>query len=179
MMLKLALSSLKTVIILLFVAGWAFWVGAPNEDRNAQARASLEAMQDNLNDPTAPPILSDRMLDPDWSIRQWLSVGRKSSDCVMADEMMDNNATAKVVTRRGSSRTYYLSDYMSSCQNFSERMYFEIVAPRAEKWCQFRDHTPRIEELCAEWTENKEFYLQSLRAAARPTVERYRLFIGQ
>ena len=97
----------------------------------------------------------------------------------MADEMMDQNATIKVVSRRGAQRRYYLSDYVSSCQNFSDRMFFEIVEPQADKWCQFRQDSGRLEQLCDEWTENKELYLQNLRSAASPTIERYRLFIGQ
>lgn len=178
-MTKFALSLLKLVIVLTFVAAWAFWIAQPNDERRAQAEASLQAIQDNLNDPNAPPILSSRMLQPDWSIGKWLGLGKLSSDCVMANEMMDKNATVKIVTRRGSSRKYYLSDYVSSCQNMGERMFFETVKPRAEKWCQFRSHTARLEQLCTEWTENNEKYLQSLRAAVAPTVERYRVFMGR
>jgi hypothetical protein len=169
---------LKIAIIFLFLVGWVFWIETPNDERRAETLASLQAMQDNLNDPTAPPILSSRMLKPDWSIRYWLGIGKKNSDCVMADEMMDNNATVKYVTRR-STKAYYLSDYMSSCQNSREQRYFEVVKPKAEKWCQFRHETARLEEICTEWTENKEFYLQNLRAAAGPTIERYRLFTGR
>ncbi len=96
----------------------------------------------------------------------------------MADEMMDQNATVKVISRRGAQRRYYLSDYVSSCQNFYERMFFEIVGPQADKWCQFREDSVRLKQLCDEWTENREAYLQSLRSATGPTIERYRLFIG-
>lgn len=176
---KFALSLLKIGIVLAFVVGWGFWIAAPNGSRQAEAQASLQAMRDNLNDPTAPPILSSRMLKPDWSIGKWLAIGKLSSDCVMANEMMDKNATVKTVKRKGVTRRYYLSDYVSSCQNSLERLYFDIVTPRAEKWCQFRQHTARLEQLCKEWTENHEMYLQSIRAAARPTLERYRLFMGQ
>lgn len=176
---KFATFVLKTGAILLLLLGWYAWVDARGEDRRAEANERRQALKDNLNDPSAPPVLSSTMLDPDWSIRQWLAVGKKSSDCVMADEMMDKNATVKVVSRRGSQRRYYLSDYVSSCQNFSGRMFFEIVEPQADKWCQFRQDSLRLEQLCNEWTQNKDLYLQSLRATASPTIERYRLFFAQ
>ena len=157
-MTKFARSMLTGGVILLLLLGWYAWMDARGEARRSQTNEKRQALQDNLNDPSAPPVLSNTMLDPDWSIRQWLAVGRKSSDCAMADEMMDQNATIKVVSRRGAQRRYYLSDYVSSCQNFSDRMFFEIVEPQADKWCQFRQDSGRLEQLRDEWTENKELY---------------------
>ena len=175
---KFAYSLLKFGVILMFIVGWYAWTGKRSEDRRAETSERRQSFQDNLNDPSAPPVLSSTMLDPDWSIRKWLAVGQKSSDCAMADEMMDQNATVKIVTRRrGATSRYYLSDYVSSCQNFSDRMFFEIVEPQADKWCQFRQDSDRLEQLCDEWTDNKDLYLQSLRSAASPTIERYQLFI--
>ena len=177
-MLRFMRSLLKLVFIPLVLVGWYAWMDARADERRAQTLEKNQATQDNLNDPSAPPVLSSTMQNPDWSVKQWLAVGRKSSDCVMADEMMDRNATVRVVTnRRGGQKRYYLSDYVSSCENFFERMFFEIVEPQADKWCKFRQDSVRLEELCTEWTDNKDIYLQSLEAAARPTIERYRLFI--
>ncbi len=168
----------KVAAALICLAGWYHWIDTSGEKRRTEASQSRQAIQDNLNDPDAAPILSQTMQNPDWTIGKWLAVGRKSSDCIMADEMMDKNATAKIVKRRGASKTYYLSDYIASCDSFSTRMYFEIVTPRAEKWCQFRKTTARLDTLCTEWTENKDRYWQNLQAAKQPTLERYRIFTG-
>lgn len=169
---------LKVAAALICLAGWYHWIDTSGEKRRTQASQSRQAIQDNLNDPDAAPILSNRMLSSDWSIGKWLAIGKKSSDCIMADEMMDKNATVKIVKRGGRTTRHYLSDYIASCDSFSTRMYFETVTPRAEKWCQFRQTTSRLETLCTEWIDNKDRYLHSLKAAKAPTVARYRQFMG-
>jgi hypothetical protein len=41
---------------------------------------------------------------------------------------MDHNATAKTVTRGASSKTYYLKDYISSCEGRIARA-LEVISP--------------------------------------------------
>lgn len=171
---------MRYILIVLLVIGWIGGVILWSDNRRNETIENNEQRKRDLADPSVPPVLSDIQADPSWSIRKWLSVDEKSSDCEMADEMMDNNATVKTIRRRrGSVREYYLADYISSCQNFSGKMFHEIVEPQANKWCLYRKSNQRFEELCGEWLNNKDLYLAELRANAEPTLERYRAFVGQ
>jgi hypothetical protein len=85
---------------------------------------------------------------------------------------MDHNATAKTVTRGASSKTYYLKDYISSCEGRIARA-LEMAEPQARKWCAYRHTKPRIETLCREWEQNKTKYIASMKAADGLPPERW------
>lgn len=140
---------------------------------NAANRKWLAEHEKSVSDPTVPPELSDRMRDPSWTIKYWMGVGVRQSDCDVANEMMDKHAYARQTTKRGSVlHTYYLSDYVSSCASTVTRI-LSYVEPQARKWCQYRDSDPRFKTLCAEWEQNKDNYIAELRASTQPTVDRY------
>lgn len=162
------------LILFVVLVLWLLGVYVYTEYQHNATEQSLVKSAANLNDPLAPPIISERMRDPSWSIRYWLDVDKKSSDCTMADEIMDKGGNVKILTKRGSEvRRYYLSDYISSCQNRIKRS-LEMVERPAQKWCKFKDKDPRLAELCTEWSNNKETYLTTIKRNDSPTLERYK-----
>jgi hypothetical protein len=168
----------NSLLILGFIAAWlAGWVYYA-DIKNEATRQRNEQYARDMKDMSVPPVLSDRQTDPSWTIAYWLSVGEKSSDCVTADDYMDRNAISKTVTRNGNSKTYYLKDYVESCQNRIPRN-MEMVEPATRKWCAYRQTNLRLETLCREWEQNKDIYLARFRASDEPTLSRYRAFIGQ
>jgi hypothetical protein len=93
-----------------WLGGWVLYADIANKglrERNAQDKRDLA-------DLSIPP----KGKEPDgWTIAYWVSVDKKSSDCVTADEYMDKNAISKTVKRRGAViRTYFLTDYVESCR---------------------------------------------------------------
>ena len=122
----------------------------------------------------SPPVLSERMADPSWSIAYWISVDQKSSDCVAADQLMDQNVNRRtIIGRRGRVvAIYYLDDYIHSCQNRIERM-LALVEPRVKEWCDYRDTSKRLDVICWEWELNKNKYINRIREIDGPTLMRY------
>ncbi|EOY8186142.1 hypothetical protein [Hafnia paralvei] len=141
-------------------------------ERNETAK-SVAQYEKNMNDPNSPPVLSERMRDPSWNIAYWIDVDRKSSDCIMADEIMDAGGNVKVSYKRGAETSrHYLSEYISSCSNRVNRTIEQVERP-ARKWCAFKNNDPRLAQLCSEWSNNKNIYLNKIKQLDAPTLNRY------
>lgn len=126
--------------------------------------------------PDGPPVLSNVMANPSWTIYHWMSVDKKGPDCIAADkQFMDRNRTSRTVVKRRSSRTYYLADYIRSCRNRIQRM-LNVVEPQAKQWCAYRHTSPRLETICHEWEANKDNYIAQIKRLDGPTFERYARF---
>jgi hypothetical protein len=161
------------VLICLAISGTVIAWSTYGPNSNAAIQKRLDRHAGDLADPNVPPELSDRMRDPSWTIKYWMGVGGKQSDCDQANEMMDKRAYARQTTKRGVvQHIYYLSDYVSSCGNTVTRA-LSYVEPEAKKWCQYRKSDSRFETLCTEWEQNKDSYVAELHAATQPTVDRY------
>ncbi|ECN0920297.1 hypothetical protein AAHT98_27300 (plasmid) [Klebsiella pneumoniae] len=161
---------IQFVIFAIFLYG-VYWIAIKPPYTAQKSYADL--VEENTNDPSAPPIISSTMRDPSWSIRYWLDVDKKSSDCVMADEIMDKGGNVKILRKRGAViKEYYLADYISSCKNRINRS-LEMVDKRAKKWCDFKNTDHRLQELCTEWTNNKDIYLATIHKIDDPTLYRY------
>ena len=89
---------IQFVIFAIFLYG-VYWIAIKPPYTAQKSYADL--VEENTNDPSAPPIISSTMRDPSWSIRYWLDVDKKSSDCVMADEIMDKGGNVKILRKRG------------------------------------------------------------------------------
>ena len=127
--------------------------------------------------PDGPPVLSETMANPKWTIAHWLSVDEKSNDCVNADDLMARNAISTTRKRRGSGITYSLEDYIRSCRGRVQRN-IDMVEPQARRMCAHRQTSARLETICREWEDNKANYIARIMASDGPTLERYKSFIG-
>lgn len=137
-----------------------------------------KAFNDALKDPGKPPVLSAVQRDPKWNIGVFLGAGKKSYDCVSADDLMDQNAISKTVTRRGRSRTVYTEDYVKSCRSTFDSM-VGVLRPQALKWCAYRSTDARLEALCQEWETKLPEYRARYDAANGPTLRRYEAFMAR
>lgn len=165
--------ALRCLVSVWFIAAFVLIAIHPLAAEDDEARRWRE-----LNDLSVPPILNSRMADPSWSIRYWMGVDNKDSDCVQANELMDNNATSKTSSgRRGGRRTHYLEDYINSCRNRISRI-LHYVQPNVKKWCAYRHTSARLETLCREWEQNGSDYIARIRNLDEPTLSRYARFIG-
>lgn len=166
------MSKAKIFLVSLFLVPLSFTLLS-----NYLAGDRPSAIRENLADPSKPPVLTKRQRDPNFNIGTWIGVQSKTSDCAIADEFMDKSATSKTVTRRGHSRTYYLSDYVKSCAGMFDSM-VEIIRPQAVKWCAYRSTAVRLEELCRDWETNLPTYRSQFELVNGPTLRRYESFIG-
>ncbi len=167
------LKQLVGLLTLCALLGGVMYFARSKQQNDAGWAAKFEK---DLRNPSVPPTLSDIQQDPDWSIRRWIGVGIENRDCKMADEMMDQNATIKTMRRRRMVREYHLVDYIAGCRDSNAGMIRDIVEPQAKKWCQYRNTSPRLDELCNEWLEKTPKYLEAIRAMAEPTLKRYESF---
>lgn len=142
------------------------------EHDNEQTKIRNELREEELKDMSIPPTLSDRMKDPSWSIEYWIMADKFDPDCKTANEYMDENILEKTVTRRGSSYTHNIFEYLHSCKNASKRA-LELVQPRAKKWCYYKARDKRFEELCNEWEQNGQRYLKQIEQSYDVTIKRF------
>lgn len=156
-----------------FVGGVIFFANRDNE----LAAASNAARERDLADMSIPPVLSPLQKQPDWTVRQWMGIGEKDSDCTRADEMMDKNISQEIRIRRGRRTVVDLGELVSSCRNRPQRL-IEMVDPQARKWCAYRTSDPRLDQLCQEWTSNRESYLAEIARTDGPMISRYDAIIG-
>src|SRR5690606_10959893 len=97
------------VILVLCSVWWLAGVILCGERERRLSAQRHEQLMIDLHDMSVPPVLSERMKDPDWSIAKWMGVERKARPCIAADELMDNNAVSRTTTRRsrrGRTRRY-------------------------------------------------------------------------
>ena len=137
------------------------------------------AAQGDQVQPDGPPVLSETMANPKWTIAHWMSVDEKSHDCVNADDLMARNVTSNITRdRRGNViASHSLEDYITSCRRRVERE-TDMVEPQARRWCAYRHTSPRLETICREWEDNKANYIARIMASDAPTLDRYKTFIA-
>jgi hypothetical protein len=142
------------------------------EQDNKQTKINNELHEKELKDMSVPPILSDRMKDPSWSIEGWIMANKLDPDCKTANEYMDENVLEKTVTRKSRSDTRNIFEYLQSCKNASKRA-LELVQPNANKWCYYKNIDKRFEELCSEWEKNGQRYLKQIDQSYETTIKRF------
>lgn len=138
-----------------FIVFALMYIYKPNHEEEVEKRSLREK---ELSDMSIPPVLSERMKKSSWNISYWIGADKIDPDCKTAHEYMDERILEKTYTRRGSSRTHSIFEYLGSCKRSAQRA-FDQVSPSAKKWCHYRATDSKLEELCAEWEKNGNKYL--------------------
>jgi len=157
-----------------------FAVVSCGKDDMEEARKKNIEREAMLNDMSIPPVLSDTMRDPSWSIKYWIGASENMmpGDCKTAHEYMDEGILEKTVhKRRGGSYTHNIFEYLGGCKRSAKRA-VESVYPYIAKWCHYRATDARLNELCSEWEENGDSYISTLEAQYTATETRFRQMTG-
>ena len=172
---KSIMQEFKAPLVLGFVALWFSAWTLFSTSIFGQTTELSKNIEQSLDDLSIPPVLSPIMMNPNWTIAYWIGTDVKSKDCETADEFMDKRAISETVTRRGSSRTYYLVDYAESCRARVQRE-ISRVDRYTRKWCAYRNTQPRLEILCREWEQNRSADIARMQEIDGTTLARYSKF---
>ena len=173
------MKELKLIVLLIIALPIYFFVLSSCSKNSAEEVSARNAEREkSLADLSIPPVLSDRMKDPSWTIRHWIEADKMSSDCRTAHEYMDDGVLEKTVKRRrGASKTYNIFQYLGSCKRSAQRA-IDQVSPHVKKWCHYRATDARLNELCEEWEKNGESYISTIQANYDTTEARFRKITG-
>lgn len=119
-----------------------------------------------------PPKLHKRQKQKTWTIKYWIGADTFDSDCQTALDFMDEGVIEKSRIRRGSTIKRSIFDYLGSCKRSKKRA-FDRVNYQAVKWCYYRNQNLRFENLCSEWENHGEKYLQKIEKDYIYTLEKF------
>ena len=173
------MKTLKHIALLLIgLPIYLYSLSSCSKENLEEARTPGAERERSHADLSIPPVLSDRMKDPSWTIRYWVGADSMSFDCRTAHQYMDEGVIQKTTKpRRGPAQTHNIFEYLGSCKRAAQRA-IDQVSPQVKKWCHYRSTDLRLDKLCREWEDNGKSYIAAIQAQYDSTVARFRQLTG-